>query len=247
VRPSGTGLPMGSVETERRVRLALVDDYEVVVAGLNHMFRPYADRIDVVQLAPDEPVTEDVDIALYDTFAQGEADSSDLDVLLGNPHARHVVVYTWTFDDHLIETALRKGASGYLSKTLPAEQLVDALERIVDGEVVVSSTTGSRRDGKDLDWPGREQGLTERESEIVALISQGKTNAEVAALTYLSINSVKTYIRSAYAKMGVTSRTQAVLWAIEHGFDHRGRRLDRWQVDRWQVDRGQADRWQAGR
>ena len=61
-------------------------------------------------------------------------------------------------------------------------------------------------------------GLSQRESEIVALIAQGLSNAEVASRAYLSINSVKTHIRSAYRKMGVASRTQAVLWATEHGF-----------------------------
>jgi DNA-binding NarL/FixJ family response regulator len=216
-----------------RVRLALVDDYEVVVAGLAQMFARFPDRVDVIQLAPDAPVTDDVDIALYDTFAQGEADSTDLDVLLRNPHARRVAVYTWVFDDHLVETALDKGVCGYLSKTMSADELVEALERIHAGEIVVSeppsprtTPVGTSTDGQD--WPGSYVGLSERESEIIALITQGKSNAEIATLTFLSINSIKTYIRSAYAKMGVTSRTQAVLWAIEHGFEHGGRRVDLW-------------------
>jgi DNA-binding NarL/FixJ family response regulator len=218
-----------------RVRLAVVDDYEVVVAGLAQMFARFPDRVEVIQLAPDAPVTDDVDIALYDTFAQGEADSEDLDVLLRNPHARRVAVYTWVFDDGLVETALDKGVCGYLSKTMPAELLVEALERIHAGEIVVSEppsprTTPVRTTTDGQDWPGRDVGLSERESEIVALITQGKSNAEIAAITFLSINSIKTYIRSAYAKMGVASRTQAVLWAIEHGFEYGGRRVDLWRV-----------------
>ena len=78
--------------------------------------------------------------------------------------------------------------------------------------------------------PGRAEGLTPRESEVVALITQGKSNAEIAACTYLSANSVKTYVRSAYAKIGVTSRTQAVLWGVKHGLhiEHRG--IDGWRV-----------------
>ena len=69
-----------------------------------------------------------------------------------------------------------------------------------------------------LDWPGRREGLTDRESEILALITQGKSNAEVAALTYLSPNTVKSYIRTLYRKIGVDSRTQAVLWGVGNGF-----------------------------
>ncbi len=212
------------------VRLALVDDYEVVVAGLAHMFDHYRGRVEILQLAPDEPVTVDVDVALFDTFAQGEADTGDLDVLLRNPHARRVAIYTWTFEPSMIELALEKGACGYLAKTLPAAQLVDALERINAGEIVVSDPPQTRVPvGRD--WPGREEGLSERESEIVALICQGRSNADIARLTFLSINSIKTYIRSAYSKMSVESRTQAVLWGIAHGFQpHSVRRIETWRT-----------------
>jgi NarL family two-component system response regulator LiaR len=60
--------------------------------------------------------------------------------------------------------------------------------------------------------------LSSRESQIVALIVQGLSNQEIADIAYLSINSVKTYIRTAYRKMGVTRRSQAVVWAMQHGF-----------------------------
>ena len=63
-----------------------------------------------------------------------------------------------------------------------------------------------------LDWPGRGEGLSDRESEILALITQGKSNADVAKLTYLSPNTVKSYIRTIYRKIDVGGRTQAVLW-----------------------------------
>jgi DNA-binding NarL/FixJ family response regulator len=212
------------------MRLALVDDYEVVLIGLAHMFDQYLDRVEIVQIAPDEPVTEDVDIALYDTFAQGEADQSDLDDLIANPHARRVAVYTWSFHPALVDTALRKGASGYLSKTLPAGNLVEALEAIHRGEVVVSEPPAKARITVGLDWPGRSEGLSDREAEIIALITQGKSNAEIAALTFLSINSVKTYIRTGYRKIGVSSRTQAVLWGIEHGFKQRQQAMTSWRT-----------------
>ena len=68
------------------------------------------------------------------------------------------------------------------------------------------------------DWPGRSAGLTPREAEIIALITQGLSNQEIAERAFLSINSVKTYIRTAYRKINVTSRSQAVLWGVDHGF-----------------------------
>lgn len=211
------------------IRLAIVDDYDVVVAGVAAMFADYADRVAVVDLAADEPVTEEVDIALFDTFAQPEADAAELDVLLANPLAHTVAVYTWVFEDDLVDTALHKGARGYLSKTLPANQLVDSLELIHAGEVVVSPAPADPIVAQD--WPGRAEGLTAREAEMLALIAQGRSNAEIASITYLSPNSVKTYIRSAYAKIGVTSRSKAVLWGVEHGLHVDRRRIDSWRRD----------------
>lgn len=213
----------------RPIRLGLVNDYEVVLFGVARMFDRYGDRVVIAEIDLTEGVCEDVDIALYDNFAQPEADQDEIRALIDSPHARRVVVYTWNFDEHLVEAALAKGASGYLSKTLAAAALVDALERIHRGEVVVSPAPSKSCLSVGQDWPGRSEGLSERESEILALITQGKSNSEVAALTYLSMNSIKTYIRSAYRKIGVTSRTQAVLWGIEHGFTPDHRRIDAWR------------------
>jgi len=209
--------------------IALVDDYDVVLVGLAHMFDQYGDRIVVAEIDANEPVVDAVDIVLYDSFAQPEADHDEISVLVDNPRAGRVVVYTWNFHPDLVESARRKGAHGYLSKTLPARELVDALEAIHAGEVVVSPAPGKGRPEVGLDWPGRSEGLSSRESEILALITQGKDNAEVAALTYLSKNSIKTYIRSAYRKIGVKSRTQAVLWGVDHGFKPDHHRIDHWR------------------
>jgi DNA-binding NarL/FixJ family response regulator len=211
------------------IRIALVDDYEVVLRGVAHMFDQYP-QIQVVEIETDgDPVTEDVDIALYDTFAQAEADRADIDALVDNPRARRVVVYTWAFAPELVDAAFAKGASGYLSKTLQAAELVDALERIHAGEQVVSAEPSSGRSTATHDWPGREEGLTERESEVIALITQGRSNREIAELMYLSPNSIKTYIRTSYRKIGVTSRTQAVIWGVSHGFSMSDHQFDRWR------------------
>jgi DNA-binding NarL/FixJ family response regulator len=211
------------------ITVALVDDYDVVLLGLAHMFDSYRNRIVVAEIDTNEPVIDDVDIVLYDSFAQPEADHDEIRVLVENPRARRVVVYTWNFHPQLVESALAKGANGYLSKTLPARELVSALEAIHAGDTVISPAPGKARPALGLDWPGRSEGLTQRESEILALITQGKSNAEVAATVFLSMNSVKTYIRSTYRKLGVTSRTQAVLWGVEHGFRPDHHRIEHWR------------------
>ena len=209
--------------------MALVDDYDVVVIGLAHLFDPYRDRIVIAELDTNQPVADDVDVVLYDSFAQPEADHADIDVLVANPRARRVVVYTWNFHPALVDSALARGASGYLSKTLPARELVTSIEAIAGGEVIVSDAPARLRPPVGLDWPGRSEGLTDREAEVLALITQGKTNVEIAAVMYLSINTVKSYIRSAYRRIGVTTRSHAILWGIEHGFRPDHHRIDHWR------------------
>lgn len=199
------------------IRMAVVNDYEVVVHGVAAMLRSYTDRIDVVEFNATTPVVSPVDVALYDTFAQPRGNTAALSRLITNPHIDKLVVYTWNLDPVLERRSLALGAAGYLSKRLPAAELVSGLEAVHAGAVVVSPNTASRAPIGG-DWPGREEGLTARESEVLAFIAQGMSNADIVAKTGLSINSVKSYIRAAYRKIGVDSRSRAVLWGVEHGF-----------------------------
>lgn len=201
------------------LRVAISNDYEVVVRGLAAMLEPFADRVLVVELDSRMPVLSHVDVILYDSFSQPQGDRIELSRLTRN--GAKVVVYSWNVQPELVQDALRRGVTGYLAKSLEAEEVVEALERVAAGEVVTATGVADApvRGG---DWPGRAAGLTERESEIVTLVAQGLSNQEIAEKAYLSINSVKTYIRTAYKKMGVVRRSQAVRWAIAHGFlpDH---------------------------
>lgn len=213
-----------------RVQLAVVDDFEVVVAGVARLMEPFRDRVEVVELDANEPVSVEVDVALVDTFAQGEAHTPDLDAVLRNPLARRAAIYTWHTDAALVDRALERGFDGYLSKQLDAEALVDALERINAGEVVVAVDGDLPRTGDPpRQWPGRDRGLSEREAEVLVLITNGLTNGEIAELLFLSGNSIKTYVRSLYQKIGVDRRTLAVLWGVDHGFRLDRRRLDDWR------------------
>jgi DNA-binding NarL/FixJ family response regulator len=230
VRDTPARATLGGVSADAHpVQIAVVDDYDVVVAGVANMLEPYRDRVVVAELDTGRPVEDDVDIALYDSFAQPESDQQEIKVLVDNPRAHRVVVYTWNFHPELVSKARDLGVSGYLSKSLTARELVGALEAVHAGEVVVSQSSTRSRTLGSLDWPGRREGLTDREAEILALITQGKSNAEVASLTYLSPNTVKSYIRNIYRKIGVGSRTKAVLWGVDHGFAPDYHRIDHWR------------------
>ncbi|MFB9315336.1 helix-turn-helix transcriptional regulator [Nocardioides plantarum] len=210
------------------IQVALVDDYDVVVVGVANMLEPYRDRVVVAELDTNKAVIDDVDIALYDSFAQPESDHDEIKTLIDNPLARRVVVYTWNFHPELVAMARDLGVHGYLSKALSARDLVAALEAVHAGEIVVSASAPKARNTAG-DWPGRGEGLSDREAEVLALITQGKSNAEVAALTYLSPNTVKSYIRGLYRKIDVESRTQAVLWGVRNGFLPDHRRIEHWR------------------
>ena len=140
------------------ITVALVDDYDVVLAGVAQMLDRYRDRVVVVEIDANEPLKDTVDIALYDSFAQPESDHDEIDVLVRNPHAHRVVVYTWNFHPALIDSARSKGAHGYLSKTLPARELVDALEAVHAGRAGGQRPAPAHRRLAGLDWPGRGRG-----------------------------------------------------------------------------------------
>jgi DNA-binding NarL/FixJ family response regulator len=212
------------------ITVALVDDYDVVLLGVARMLDGYRDRVRIVEIDANETLADTVDIVLYDSFAQPESDQHEIAVLVDNPRAHHVAVYTWNFHPDLIHNALQQGAHAYLSKTLTARELVQALEAVHTGDVVVSNPPPRARSAPGLEWPGRHEGLTDREAEVLALITQGRSNAEVAALTYLSPNTVKSYIRTIYRKIHVASRTQAVLWGVTHGFTPDRNRIASWRT-----------------
>jgi len=197
-----------------------MNDYEVIVAGLQAMLAPHADRVRVVELDSLLPVHSAVDVLLYDAFGR-ERVTGPVEQTIAETDAK-VVIYTWHLDAELVEEALAKGAAGCLSKSLEGPDLVAAIEKVHSGSVVVSHPPPGPEEEPDQDargdWPGRDHGLSSRESEVLALIAQGLSNQEVADRAFLSINSVKTYIRTAYRKIGVERRTQAVLWATRNGF-----------------------------
>jgi len=199
----------------RPIRLAIVDDYQVVVAGIASLLAD--EHIDVVETSASLPVISDVDIVLYDTFGQVHGHGVDLEDFVRDSGAK-VVIYSWNLRPGLIEQAIAGGASGYLSKVLTGPVIVEALERIANGEIVILAGDNESSVGGVGDWPGRAAGLSSREAEVMALITRGLSNQEIAERAHVSMNTVKSYIRSAYRKIGVERRAQAVLWGVANGF-----------------------------
>lgn len=201
--------------------VAVLNDCQLVVDGVAAMLRPYADRVRVVELVCQVSVASAVDVALYDTFAV-ESQADNLLPHLRNPHIAALAVFTWAFTPERAQSLVALGVRGVLAKHLDAAELVAALEAVHAGEVVVRG--GDPRGPYATDeLPTEEQsnplaghGLTAREAEVIALVALGLSNAEISARLYITANTLKSYIRSSYRKMGVQRRTQAVAWALEH-------------------------------
>jgi NarL family two-component system response regulator LiaR len=201
----------------RPIRVALSNDYHVVLAGVAAMLEPYRDSVQVVELTSARKMSEPVHVILYDTFGRLPGEDEKLERIVAENDAK-VVVYSW--DSYPVDAAMAHGAAGYIHKGLSPEELADAIVSISRGEYRESATTAaSDQDDAMPTWPGKEVGLSARESEILSFIARGLSNDDIARRSFLSINTVKTYIRTAYRKIGVTSRSQAVRWALLNDFE----------------------------
>lgn len=194
------------------VSVALIGDVELVESGLRAMFAESAEGVVVVD--HDDPGAW-IDIALYDPLDLSGVPRNHIASLVADPRIARVVGFSWQASPLLVESALVQGVSGYLSKRLCARRLASSLKRIHEGQEVVDPSFVGEREAL---APSTVERLTPREVSIVSAIAQGYSNQEIADEMHLSINSVKSYIRNAYRKLGITRRSQAVAWAVTHGF-----------------------------
>ena len=202
----------GEHPVERPVRVALSNDYEIALLGLAQMLARHPDRVQVVGLTSLSQMPHDADVILYDTFGR-LPDNDDKLRMVVNENSAKVVVYSW--EDYPEEVARGAGAAGYLHKGLNADELVAAIVGLHNGHAddVDDDSPPS------LTWPGQAFGLSEREAEMLTFIARGLTNEQIARRSFISVNTVKTYIRIAYRKIGVTRRAQAVAWCFQNGFN----------------------------
>jgi DNA-binding NarL/FixJ family response regulator len=197
----------------RTIRVALVNDYEIVLEGLRALLHPYDSEIRVVELDVKKGPRRAVDITLLDTY--GEEDRvGRVRELVADPTNGAIIVFSFSEHAAAVRALLLAGARGFISKTVPAIQIVDGIRAVSRGETVMLTHRSQRAAmAGELRWPGRDVGLTERESELLAMLPTGMTNRELAAHLYVSENTIKTQMRGLFAKLGVRNRVQAVTLA----------------------------------
>lgn len=181
-------------------RVGIVSSQEMLAKGLIAMLEEFPGRFELV-----EP--SQADIVLYDVFGIHSCDGEDLARVLRESRAV-VVAVSRDLRPDLRARALAAGAHTWISMSASSQDLIDAVEAADAGLDLTDPS----------DSLGHDVGLTAREVEVVALITQGMSNQEIAQRLFLSINSVKSYIRSAYSKIGATTRPRVVAWALLNGF-----------------------------
>jgi NarL family two-component system response regulator LiaR len=194
--------------SERCIKVAVVNDYELVVQGVATMLRAFRDRIEVVEVDVRENPRGEVDVALFDTYGHRQLGLDRIAALVRDRNVGAVAVYTSHSTSDQRDAVLGAGAKGLLAKSMQASALAKALIDIAAGRQVVSEEFG---DAEDAHWPGVEFGLTSRESEVAALLAQGLSNKELAAALWISENTVKTHLKGIFQKTTATSRTQAIV------------------------------------
>ncbi|WP_020661597.1 response regulator [Amycolatopsis benzoatilytica] len=212
------------------ISVIIADDHQVVRAGLAtilgavegvHVAGTAADGAQAVALA----VEQEADVVLMDLHMPGTDGVEATRRLRTERPATAVVVLTTYTDDDSVLAALEAGAIGYLTKNASAADIQRAIEAAASGHAMLDPLAAARliqasrrddpgRPGRDAALPG---GLTEREGQVLGLIAEGLSNAEIAARLYLSRSTVKTHINQIFAKTGSRDRPQAIVYARQHG------------------------------
>ena len=195
----------------RRLWVEVDTPHEVVATGLTTILQTKLGSLAFTTTGPDggEP-----DVVFYDVVSLRHGDCSDLDQWVKQT-ASIVIALTTELRPDLGAMALERGAEAAVLIGVTAHDLIQVVRAAVAGNLEEVPAVQEAMDAARL---GKDAALSKRETEILGLVAQGRSNSEIAATLFLSINSVKTYIRSAYRKISASNRAQAVAWALLHGF-----------------------------
>ncbi len=199
--------------SEKRIlRIVLADDHPLVVEGLSALLSSQPDMRVVATATDGERLLEAIerfrpDVVVMDLQMPYMGGVSCLRHIRAREWPVRVLVLSAFGDVDSLRAAIEAGADGFVLKTESPQHTITAIRQIAEGQLVFPQA--ARR------WlsaaPSNEQALTEREEEILKLLAEGLSNAQIGARLHLSENTIKFHLRNIYSKLGVTNRTEAAL------------------------------------
>ncbi len=207
-------------------RILLVDDHEVVRLGLKSLLEHHS-QFDVVgEASTAREAIEMVsnthpDVVVMDIRLPGTSGIEACEEITERFPETKVIMLTSYAEDEMLFSAIRAGASGYVLKQIGGEDLVRALEAVSRGEAMLDPTVTQRvfqevRRAVKEEEASAFAHLSQQEKHVLLLVSEGKTNREIAKALYLGEGTVRNYVSSILSKLGVNNRAEAAAYAVEH-------------------------------
>ena len=202
---------IAAVEGAGAVWVEVLTTQQIVGLGFRHALEIAPGPLTITTSGPPDA---EPDVVLYDVIKLHEGDGADLDFWVKIP-ASIVIAIDRTLRPDLGAQARERGVEWGIDLGISVDDLATIIQEAISGTLLDSAVAQEWEGGG---YAGEVHGLSPREATVLGRVVQGLSNQEIADELYLSINSVKTYIRSAYRKIEAVSRAQAVAWGIQHGF-----------------------------
>ncbi|MEA2441615.1 MAG: hypothetical protein QOH76_3039 [Thermoleophilaceae bacterium] len=209
-----------------RLRIVIADDQPMMRAGFKAVLEATGSIEVVAEASSGEEAVEAAnrhspDVVLMDIEMPG---MDGIEATRRLPRHRVLILTTFGLDEYIVD-ALRAGASGFLLKDAPTEDVVKAVRSVAAGDAVLSPAVtrqlldqvGRRLPAAVARTPDSLEELTEREGEVLRMLAAGLSNAEVAEAMFLSEATVKSHVSNLLGKLGLRDRVQAVIYAYETG------------------------------
>jgi len=212
-------------------RILLVDDHEVVRLGLRALLERHSHFEVIAEASSDRGALEKVkqyspDVVVMDIRLPGGSGIDACAEISENYPGSKVIMLTSYAEDEMLFSAIRAGAAGYVLKQIGGEDLVRAIEAVGRGEALLDPAV-TQRIFQEVRKAAKEEeasafaALTQQERHVLVLVSEGKTNREIAKSLFLGEGTVRNYVSSILSKLGVSNRAEAAAYAVEHNLrDH---------------------------
>ncbi len=211
---------------ERSIQILLVDDHPIVRKGTKEMLEPYADLTVIGEAADGREALAFVnatrpDVILMDVSMPG-MNGIDATKQIKQHHPSVAVLVLTSFDDDAYVFALLEaGAAGYILKNAREEELINAIRAVYQGESALHPSIAKKVLNRFSAQPTESfdgEGLSPRELEVLRAAASGSTNKEIAKVLDISPRTVQVHLANVFSKLGVGSRTEAVLFGIKRGW-----------------------------